>query len=287
LARHRSPRGAQSDDPDRTLSMRVVGVPAPHGARRRPTPPPASTRGRALVVAAAAGGVVAGAQSALLVPAPPVDDTAAVAALLPVVGSSKAMAGAPPVVAIGGDQAPLDPLTLGSLDATSEVDVANLTKAVDIGQELARQAAILDAARADGAEQATLVGDSAYVLPTEGELTSATGPRWGTTHEGLDIANRIATPIYAFTDGVVVESGPASGFGMWVVLQHPDGTRTVYGHINRTFVEVGDRVSAGEQIAEIGNRGRSTGPHLHFEVWDEDGAKLDPQAWLVDRGITV
>ncbi len=110
--------------------------------------------------------------------------------------------------------------------------------------------------------------------------------RWGVTHYGIDIANAIGTPIYALMDGVVERAGPASGFGLWVVLRHPDGTQSVYGHINRMFVEVGQEVHAGQHIAEIGNRGQSTGPHLHLEVWDANGTKLNPLPWLQKRGIT-
>jgi murein DD-endopeptidase MepM/ murein hydrolase activator NlpD len=147
--------------------------------------------------------------------------------------------------------------------------------------------AATEAALADCAPEAALVGDAAVVRPVTGRLTSAAGPRWGRNHNGFDIANRIGTPIFAITDGVVVESGPASGFGLWVVLRHTDGTKSVDGHINRTFVDVGERVSAGEQIAEVGNRGYSTGPHLHLEIWDRDGSKLDPGSWFRRRGLDM
>ena len=206
-------------------------------------------------------------------------------ALLPVAEAVAAEAPSRALNAIGGNQLVADPLALGALDAGAEVDVAALTKAADIGEALARQAAILDAARADGANDAFLVGDSAYVRPTEGRLTSAFGARWGTSHQGIDVANEIGTPIYALTDGVVEEAGPATGFGLWIVVRHPDGTQSVYGHVNRIFVDVGERVSAGQEIAEVGNRGYSTGPHLHFEVWSADGDKLNPLTWLRDHGI--
>jgi murein DD-endopeptidase MepM/ murein hydrolase activator NlpD len=238
-----------------------------------------------MVAALAAGGVVAAGQTL----ATPLQDAEAeqitASTLLPVAETRPAEA--PPLNAIGGDQLPLDPLALGSLDSTAEVDVRNLTKAVDIGQELARTAALLDAARADGASQASLVGNDVYVNPTEGRFTSGFGARWGTTHQGIDIAGPVGTPIYAFTGGVVEEAGPASGFGLWVVLRHPDGTQTVYGHVNRIFVEEGDVVEAGDEIAEMGNKGHSTGPHLHFEVWEEDGTKINPLPWLQERGIVV
>jgi murein DD-endopeptidase MepM/ murein hydrolase activator NlpD len=126
-----------------------------------------------------------------------------------------------------------------------------------------------------------------YVLPAVGTFTSGFGIRWGVMHSGIDIANKIGTPIKAVADGVVVESGPASGFGLWVRIRHADGTITVYGHVDRTLVREGQQVQAGQQIATMGNRGISTGPHLHFEVWDPDGTKINPLGWLRARGINV
>ncbi|WP_237669744.1 M23 family metallopeptidase, partial [Rhodococcus sp. BS-15] len=125
------------------------------------------------------------------------------------------------------------------------------------------------------------------VQPVAGVLTSNFGSRWGTQHSGLDIAAPIGTPIYAAADGTVSDAGPASGFGLWVKVRHDDGTETVYGHVNDFSVHPGQRVSAGQQIATVGNRGQSTGPHLHFEVHDPSGVKVDPAQWLATRGVAV
>jgi murein DD-endopeptidase MepM/ murein hydrolase activator NlpD len=124
-----------------------------------------------------------------------------------------------------------------------------------------------------------------FVLPTKGVFTSGYGGRWGVFHYGIDLANSIGTPIVAAADGVVAESGPASGFGLWIRVRHPDGTTTVYGHINRSLVVEGQKVRAGQEIAEMGNRGNSTGPHLHFEVWNAAGQKINPIIWLHQHGI--
>jgi murein DD-endopeptidase MepM/ murein hydrolase activator NlpD len=283
LARHRSPSGAEADDPERTMPLRVVSTPGSH----RLPPPSAVLRGRVMVAAVAAGGVVAAGQT-LATPVAPAETAPppVASALQPVAEVVESQAPTTRTInAIGGDQLVADPLALGSLDATAELDVAALTKAAAIGEDLARQAAIVDAAESYGATDVHLIGDLAYVRPTEGRLTSAFGARWGTSHQGIDIANEIGTPIYALTEGVVEEAGPASGFGLWVVVRHPDGTQSVYGHVNRIFVDVGQEVEAGEEIAELGNRGQSTGPHLHFEIWDEDGTKLNPIPWLQDHGI--
>jgi murein DD-endopeptidase MepM/ murein hydrolase activator NlpD len=280
LARHRSPSGAQADDPDRTAPLRVVAVPSGH---RLPAPPAASLRGRATVAAVAAGAVVAAGQTL----ASPLGAVApqAVSALVPVADVTGAAASNVPVDAIGGDQLLPEPLALNALDPGAQVDVQNLAKAVDLGRELTRQAALIDAALSKGAPEAHLFGDLAFVRPAVGRLTSVFGTRWGVAHNGIDIAGPIGTPIYALTDGVVEEAGPATGFGLWVVLRHTDGTQSAYGHVNRMFVDVGEKVKAGEEIAEIGNRGYSTGPHLHLEIWDSDGTKLNPIPWLRKRGI--
>ncbi|GAA2569240.1 hypothetical protein GCM10010210_51130 [Pseudonocardia hydrocarbonoxydans] len=280
MARHRSPSGAPDHLADATTQLRAVAVP---GVHRLPAPPTASVRGRVTVAAVATGAVVAAGQTAVTplletTEPPPVT----IAALLPVAETGPAPF---PVDAIGGDQLLPASLSISGLDAESQVDVENLTKAVEIGQELARRDALLASALAFGAPLANLVGDQAFVQPTLGRFTSGFGGRWGTSHNGIDIANAIGTPIYAVTDGVVEESGPASGFGMWVVLRHPDGTKSVYGHINRSLVQVGDEVRAGEQIAELGNRGFSTGPHLHFEIHDANDNPMNPRPWLEQHGI--
>ncbi len=242
--------------------------------------------GRATVAAVAAGAVVAAGQT-LIAPFLPDAAPQPVSALLPVAQATAATPD-PAVRAIGGDQLPPTVLSLANtLDPASEVDVRSLAKAADIGARLARNASLVDAAEASGAEDAHVVGNEAFVRPAIGTFTSGFGARWGVMHYGIDIANAIGTPIYAFTDGVVEDAGPASGFGLWVVLRHPDGTHSVYGHVNRMFVKVGEPVRAGEKIAEIGNRGESTGPHLHFEVWAPDGAKINPLPWLASHGIRV
>lgn len=126
-----------------------------------------------------------------------------------------------------------------------------------------------------------------YVLPAKGIFTSNFGYRWGVLHAGIDLANSIGTPIYAVSDGVVIDAGPTAGYGMWVKLRHADGTVTLYGHVNTTLVSVGQRVMAGDQIATMGNRGFSTGPHLHFEVLLGGTERIDPVPWLAKRGIFV
>ncbi len=157
-------------------------------------------------------------------------------------------------------------------------------------------AAAADAARSarsaggDGGGSGGGGSGAGYVLPAAGRTSSCFGSRWGVTHFGVDIAAPIGTPIYAATSGTVQRAGAATGFGQAVYLRGDDGAVTVYGHVNRYFVAAGDRVSAGEQIAEVGNKGQSTGPHLHFEVHPGGGlygGQIDPVPWMAARGITI
>ncbi len=283
MSRHRSPGAHHPAGP--AARVRAVDVP---GVRRLPAPPAGPARSSALMVAAATGAFVAAGQTVVTplleasqaaADVPPVTLTALVPVAETTTGSTTVLAAG----AIGGAQ--LLPASLDGLDPGNDVDLQNLTKAVEIGEELARREAVLDAAQADGAPLAGLYGDAVYVQPAEGRFTSGFGARWGRSHNGIDVAAPIGTPIYALTAGVVEEAGAASGFGQWVVLRHEDGTKTVYGHVNRFFVREGQEVDAGERIAEVGNRGFSTGPHLHFEVYDEDDAPLDPRPYLQKRGV--
>lgn len=125
------------------------------------------------------------------------------------------------------------------------------------------------------------------VSPALGTFTSGFGPRWGSFHSGVDIANAIGTPIFSVMDGIVIDSGPASGYGQWIRILHDDGTMTLYGHMQTLDVSVGERVLAGQKIAGMGSMGFSTGSHLHFEVHPNSGDAVDPQAWLAERGIQL
>jgi murein DD-endopeptidase MepM/ murein hydrolase activator NlpD len=150
-------------------------------------------------------------------------------------------------------------------------------------EELAKGVAFAN----DRAQREARMQQPLYVMPTKGIFTSNFGYRWGVLHAGIDLANSIGTPILAVSDGVVVDAGPTAGYGMWVKLRHADGTVTLYGHVNTTLVSIGQRVMAGDQIATMGNRGNSTGPHLHFEVLKGGTERIDPVPWLAQRGLRV
>jgi murein DD-endopeptidase MepM/ murein hydrolase activator NlpD len=127
------------------------------------------------------------------------------------------------------------------------------------------------------------------VPPTSGRFTTCFEMRWETMHNGVDIAAPTGTPIYAPAAGRVVRAGTATGYGLAVYIRHDDGSVSVYGHINDYFVAAGQRVSAGQVIAEVGNRGESTGPHLHFQI-NTDGlhaGAVNPIPWLAARGVSM
>lgn len=156
---------------------------------------------------------------------------------------------------------------------------------VQIDQNAAQQYA--DASGIDfGSLGSALPGGAAHA-PTVGPVTSGFGPRWGTFHNGTDFGAPIGTPIYAAKSGTVEAAGPASGYGLWIRIRTDDGYLLEYGHNNRNLVSVGQRVNAGQVIGEVGNRGFSTGPHLHFGVQDPNGTWVDPVPWLASNGVIV
>ena len=123
--------------------------------------------------------------------------------------------------------------------------------------------------------------DGMFRLPVEGQHTSGFGMRMHPIdheerlHSGMDIAAPAGTPIQAAAAGQVVFSGTQAGYGNVVVIQHEEGYSTLYAHNTANLVSVGTTVSQGQPIATVGSTGRSTGPHLHFEV-RKDGKRLDP-----------
>ncbi|OIP84989.1 MAG: peptidase M23, partial [Rhodobacterales bacterium CG2_30_65_12] len=109
--------------------------------------------------------------------------------------------------------------------------------------------------------------------------TSPFGQRWGRLHAGVDMAAPSGTPIYATADGVVTYAGWLSGYGRIIKVQHAFGIETRYPHLSKIRVEKGQRVSLGERIGDMGNSGRSTGPHLHYEV-RVGGKPIDPMIYI-------
>ncbi len=217
------------------------------------------TRGRILIGAMAAGAAAAAAHSATETP-----QHSKAATVL----AAQSAATGPISTSDGGMQ-----MVTVRPAANVAVHNAELAHGVAFAQERAQREARLQ--------------QPLFVMPTKGIFTSGFGYRWGVLHAGIDLANSIGTPIHAVSDGVVIDAGPTAGYGMWVKLRHADGTVTLYGHVNTTMVSVGQRVMAGDQIATMGNRGNSTGPHLHFEVLLGGSQRVDPVPWLAKRGLSV
>jgi murein DD-endopeptidase MepM/ murein hydrolase activator NlpD len=114
---------------------------------------------------------------------------------------------------------------------------------------------------------------------TRGRVGEDTAGGGAETHEGIDIAVPVGVPVRAAGGGTVEAAGTDTDYGLFVLLRHPNGYETMYGHASRLLVREGDAVSAGQVIALTGNSGRSTAPHLHFEVRRE-GQSLDPLAFV-------
>jgi murein DD-endopeptidase MepM/ murein hydrolase activator NlpD len=234
-----------------------------HGAsRRRPTTASSGSRRPAVLLSAVlAGGITAAFFSIQAAPDASAEATSVLEAQQALLAGDESLEGMPQAsITVAEAQARLQ-----------EVAASRAARAV-------AEAAAIEAARPK------------TVLPVDGaRLTSTFGPRWGTYHYGIDLAAPMHTPEYAAADGVVLRAGSASGFGLAVYVLHENGDVTVYGHMDEILVEPGEYVEAGDTIALLGNRGQSTGPHLHFEVHQggEDGERIDPIAWLNERGVSV
>jgi murein DD-endopeptidase MepM/ murein hydrolase activator NlpD len=271
----RAPELDDLDDTDNLTVLTLAGPsvvePSPEGSPRRIDPyarggqhrkqPTGPTRGRVLIGAMAAGAAAAAAHTATHT-----SDHAHAQTVLSA-DAATMNGGVISTSARGMQMVTVQPA------ANVAVHNAELAKGVAFAQERAQREARLQ--------------QPLFVMPTKGIFTSGFGYRWGVLHAGIDLANSIGTPIRAVSDGVVIDAGPTAGYGMWVKLRHADGTVTLYGHVNTTMVSVGERVMAGDQIATMGNRGNSTGPHLHFEVLLGGTQRTDPVPWLAKRGLSV
>lgn len=130
-----------------------------------------------------------------------------------------------------------------------------------------------------GAKQAPSMGTGSLIFPVGGELSSYFGPRWGSFHEGIDIAAPYGTPIMAADSGQVVFRGWSGSYGNMIKIDHGGGSLvTMYAHLSSFNVSHGDSVAKGEVIGYVGNTGFSTGPHLHFEV-HVDGDPINPLSY--------
>ncbi|OKH77677.1 MULTISPECIES: M23 family metallopeptidase [Mycolicibacterium] len=252
-------RDSHTDVSDGTAATDIINIGSRRGGahRKEATGP---VKSRLMIAAMAAGATAAGAYSLnTSAQADPADT---------VLASAKTTASGVSVT--------------GKVDGMQIVSVASTNDSSVHAEEITKAAAFAQ----ERAEREARLARPLFVMPTKGVWTSGFGYRWGVLHGGIDIANSIGTPILAASDGVVVDVGPTAGYGAWVKIRHSDGTVTLYGHINTWLVSVGERVMAGDQIATMGNRGNSTGPHLHFEVLLNGSDRIDPVGWLAKRGLS-
>lgn len=129
--------------------------------------------------------------------------------------------------------------------------------------------------------------DPGFSRPVEGtHRTSGFGQRWGRAHQGADFAGPVGQMVRAAAAGTVTFAGEQSGYGNLVEVQHADGSFTRYAHLNSVHAHVGDQVQRAQRVGTLGNSGRSTGPHLHFEVRTPAGTPINPLPWLREHGIT-
>ena len=136
-------------------------------------------------------------------------------------------------------------------------------------------------------QQKTLLASIPSLAPVDGWVTSSFGQRSSpftgepTIHKGIDVAAPVGTPVYAPADGVVIFSGKRNGFGNFVMIAHGYGIATGYGHNAQNLVSPGQVIRRGDQIATVGQSGRSTGPHLHYEV-AVNGQVIDPKKFILN-----
>lgn len=137
-------------------------------------------------------------------------------------------------------------------------------------------------------DAALLLSNTPSLQPvTRGYLTSSFGKRRDpmnhsfVMHKGLDIGGATGTEIVAPADGVVIFTGTRGGYGLTLVIDHGYGLQTHYAHLSHIIVKHGARVQRGEAVAQVGSSGRSTGPHLHYEV-RRNGQPLNPMRFILD-----
>jgi murein DD-endopeptidase MepM/ murein hydrolase activator NlpD len=135
--------------------------------------------------------------------------------------------------------------------------------------------------------QKQVLAHTPSIWPVKGWLSSGFGQRISPFtnekefHKGLDISARMKTPIVAPADGVVSSTGKNYGYGIHLTLNHGYGIKTLYAHLDKTLVKKGVRVKRGQEIALVGNSGRSTGPHLHYEV-RVNGVPVNPHRYILN-----
>ncbi len=177
-------------------------------------------------------------------------------------------------------------LHIPELDGESEPDL--LGKLDELGKKVKAQEQEARALQSYFQDQSALLAAAPSIWPLRGWITSEfsvrndpyTGEK--TMHEGMDIAAPVGTAVRAPADGTVVFNGSEGGYGHVLVIDHGYGIKTRYGHLARIDVKLGDKVKRGQFVAAVGNTGRSTGPHVHYEV-RVNGVADNPRKFLLEE----
>ena len=149
---------------------------------------------------------------------------------------------------------------------------------VETSREMIHQN-VMVASQAAVIERGTIIPPT-YIKPISGgRYTSGFGRRWGRMHKGVDWACPIGTTVYTSCAGTVISASYNGGYGNNVVISHADGRLTRYAHNSKLLVKAGQHVEQGEPIALSGSTGRSTGPHVHFEIYI-NGSAVDPLKYI-------
>lgn len=157
-------------------------------------------------------------------------------------------------------------------------DIVVYENGMETSRELLHQN-ILAESQAAVIERGTVIPPT-YIRPISGgRYTSGFGRRWGRMHKGVDWACPVGTTVRASSAGTVIQASYSGGYGNNVVISHPDGRMTRYAHNSKLLVQVGQHVNQGDPIALSGNTGRSTGPHVHFEIYI-NGAAVNPLDYI-------
>jgi len=125
-----------------------------------------------------------------------------------------------------------------------------------------------------------------FSWPLEGSITSGYGPRWGTDHRGIDIGAEEGTWVRSAKSGLVIWAGEYGKYGNLVTIRHNDGTKTYYAHLQNFCVFKYQRVKLNQRVGRVGTTGKSTGPHLHFEIHVNKVAQ-DPLRLLPSRQMVA
>jgi len=160
------------------------------------------------------------------------------------------------------------------------------TTLTSLGMEIEKRAVSLSELADFLEEQKLMLSSTPTIWPVKGWISSGFGYRISpftgrrVFHEGLDIATKYNVPVKAAAKGIVVFAGRKAGYGKTVIIDHGYGYITKYGHNNKLLVKAGDKVSKGDLISEVGSTGRSTGPHVHYEVL-VNGIPVNPLKFIV------